>query len=58
MLTVVVGVLIVLTAVAFIGLMAAVPLLASRSNPRPADQLAEMRRDVPASTSDDPGDVR
>jgi hypothetical protein len=55
MLTVVAGIAIVVTAIVFIGVIAAVPLLAARKNPRPADQLAEMRRNEPATTSDDPG---
>ena len=41
----------------FVGILALAPILAARRNPRPADQPAEMGRDEPSSSSDDPGRV-
>lgn len=48
-------IIIVAVAIVLIVVVAAVPFLARRRHPRPADQVPEMRRDEPASSSDDPG---
>jgi hypothetical protein len=51
------SIVVVLVALGSIIVVALGPLLAGFRNPRPADQPAEMRRDVPAPSSDDPGMV-
>lgn len=51
------SIVVALVAVGSIIVVAVGPLLAGVRNPRPADQPAEMRRDEPAPSSDDPGMV-
>jgi hypothetical protein len=53
-----VGAVIAVVWVAMMAVVAGGPLLAERLNPRPADQPAEMSRDEPATSSDDPGMLR